>query len=92
MSDIPDHMRKRREWPDGNERVCGGSVITFNNSRHGPNSMVVYEVPYEVHKLMKASEADEMLELHHHADIHATVYVRNEEIIAIDARWDKVED
>lgn len=86
-------MRKKREWPDGTERVCSGAVICFNNSsRHGVNSMAVHELPHEVHRLMKTSGAEVMLEFHHHADSEVNVYVRNEEIISIDARWDKVED
>jgi len=87
----PDRMRKRKDWPDGAERVCNGSVICFTHSSgNGTNFMVVYETPSEVHKLMKAEEPDAMLELHHYGDLAVTVYVRNEEIISIDARWDKV--
>lgn len=91
MPDIPDRMRKKREWPDGVERICTGAIIVSSQSR-GVLPIAVHEVPWEVNRLMQASESDAMLELHHHADAEVTVYVRNEEIISIDARWDRVEE
>lgn len=92
MADIPDRIRsKKREWPDGIERICSGALVHFSHSRSGYSHMTVHETPWEVHQLMKKAQPEDMLELHHHGDIAVPVYVRNEEIISIDARWDKVE-
>jgi len=33
-----------------------------------------------------------MLLLHHHADPEVEIYVRNREIVALDARWEKIEE
>jgi predicted naringenin-chalcone synthase len=73
--------------------MCTGSLVVLsgNIGRHGINVVVVDEVPKEVHELMQETE-NAMLELHHHADPEVAVYVNLESIVAIDARWDYIEE
>lgn len=91
MSDIPDRFPRKRDWPDDLERVCTGSNICYSGAKFGPTHLNVHETPSEVNHMMKTSPSDAMLELHHHGDHQVCVYVRNEEIIAVDARWEKPE-
>lgn len=59
--------------------------------RHGGN-VVVHESPREVRALMAKAKRKEMIELHHHADPAVPVYVRNNLIVACDARWERIEE
>jgi len=90
---MADHIpQPKRRWPDGVERVCDGSVVIVHSpTHHGQNAVVVNELPKEVRKLMLDSK-EELLELHHHADPEVQVYVNSEDIVAIDARWSKIEE
>lgn len=82
----------KREWPDGEERICDGSNVVFANGNNSHLiSVSVNELPREVYKLQKECTED-MLELHHHADPEVPTYIRVEEIIAILPRWNKMEE
>ena len=86
MPDIPKYPK--REWPDGIERVCDGSVIAYGKACG--EKLIVKEIPKEVRSIMRDSSED-VIELHHHADPLVEVYVNQYNIIAIDARWSKIE-
>lgn len=88
MSDMP---ARKREWYDGLEHRIDGSLIIYGNRGHGPCALPVNEIPSEVYAKMQEATPEAMIELHHHADPEILVYVRNHEIITIDARWAKVE-
>lgn len=91
VPDIPDKPKK--DWPDGKERVCSGAIIEFKDAgKNYGRPLVVHETPQEVNRLMAKSKPGAMLELHHHADPNTSVYVRNKQIVSIDARWDLVEE
>lgn len=88
MADIPG---KKRNWPDGVEHIVDGAVVFFGaGGRHSP-ALPVNELPKEVRAIMRASKED-MITLHHHADPEVEVYIDPEEIIAIDARWRRLDD
>lgn len=85
MTDIPEQPKS--EWPDGNERICNGSLIFFG---HGPDFRQwtsVAELPRDVRKIMQDSGPNDMLEFKHHADPIVPAYVRNDCIVAIEPRW-----
>lgn len=49
--------------------------------------MAVSEMPRTVIEFMNASDDEKMIELHHYNDPEVQVYVRNGDIVAVDARW-----
>lgn len=81
-------FRKKREWGDDEERVCDGSLILLT----GKYILPVDESPTQVRNIMDTSDENEMVTFHHHYDPEVEVYARNCEIIAINARWTKVEN
>lgn len=87
MGDIPE--QPKREWYDGRERICDGSVIVYGEIEL--TRLHVNELPKEVYAIMATSQA-RMIELHHYADPAIEVYVNQYKIIVIDARWSFVED
>ena len=89
---MPNIPSRKRRWPDDEERVVDGANIVYSTTGHGSRIICVNEFPKEVHALMIEAHADEMLVLHHHSDPEVEVYIRNCEIMAIDARWEKVEE
>lgn len=90
MADIPEHQK--REWPDGIERVCTGCVVMLKSQLRFGGNLVVHESPKEVRALMSQAKPKDMIELHHHADPAVSVFVRNNSIMACDARWDRIEE
>lgn len=62
-----------------------------SQARYG-GAVVVHESPKEVRALMSAAKPKDMIELHHHADPATAIFVRNNAIMACDARWDRIEE
>lgn len=94
MADDPDIPNvPKKEWHDGIERVCWGAIVEYKEAgRHYSRPLRVHETPREVHNLMLATESGAMLELHHHSDPTAPVYIRNESVVSIDVLWQTIED
>lgn len=87
MSHIP---RKKREWPDGEERVVDGSNVVF--ALHGVNHVSVCENTRDIRRQMNGSSPDAMLEFSHHADPEVAAYIRNDMIIGVVPRWVRLSD
>lgn len=84
MADIP---RPKRDWPDDHERQCDGALVTFSTASRTGGVLAVSEMPKQVIEFMNATNDEAMIELHHYNDPEVQVYVRNGDIVAVDARW-----
>ena len=87
MADIP---KRKREWPDGEERVIDGSNVVF--AQQGVNTVSVIEDTREVNRVMQGSDPEAMLEFFHHADPEVPCYIRNDAIVGVVPRWTKLGD
>lgn len=89
MAEIP---KGKRDWPDGDERVCDGALVILGAGVRGGHVLSVNEFPKDVYTMMKSHGEDDMLVLHHHADPEVEVYARNGDIVGVNACWARIEE